>query len=218
MTLFIIVYVAVLCMYFLTETSGKMSLRAPNKIILASMFLVYAIIQFQHYDFLSYHLLLMGALFMAWMGDLFLLISFNRGGDFFLCANVCFIVYEIGVLISNGYRFADFAWVIPVLAVIMLLFIVISGKYPDVIKLGKMRWPMTMYLVSISLHGLMGIALMMLLPGTAFFMMGLGSLLFWISDMIITVDRFIILGNKWILRANSGFYFIGMLLIVLSMT
>jgi len=45
----------------------------------------------------------------------------------------------------------------------------------------------------------------------------LGSLLFWISDMIITVLHFVIIGNKWILRANSAFYFTGLLLIVLSM-
>ena len=48
-------------------------------------------------------------------------------------------------------------------------------------------------------------------------LMGLGSLLFMISDYILTVDRFVILNNKWIVRSNSTFYFIGLLLIVLSM-
>ncbi len=217
MTIFIIAYLAVLCLYFVTETSGKLSLRAPNKIVLASMFLVFAIVQFQHYDFLSYHIMLMAALFLAWMGDLFLLIDLNRGGDFFLGGNVCFVFYEMAVAMDNGYKFIDFAWVIPTLVVIMLAFIFCAKKFPKVLKLGKMKWPMTLYLTSISFHGLMGIALMTLLSGTPYFVLGLGSLLFWISDMILTVDHFVIIGNKWILRANSAFYFTGLLLIVLSM-
>jgi len=217
MTLFIIAYLAVLCLYFFTETSGKLAWRAPNKIVLASMFLVYAIVQFQHYELLSYHLILMAALFLAWMGDVFLLIDLNRGGDFFLCGNVCFFMYEMAVAIDKGHSFGEFVWILPVLAVIMLALIFFSKKYPKVFKFGKMRWPMMLYLSSISLHGLMGIALMILLPGTPFFVMGLGSLLFWISDIILTIDHFIIIGNKWILRGNSASYFTGLLLIVLSM-
>ena len=217
MTLFIIAYVAVLCLYFCTETSGKLSWRAPNKIVLASMFLIYAIVQFQNYEFLSYHLLLMAALFLAWLGDVFLLIDLNRGGDFFLCGNVCFIMYEMATLIDKGHSFVKFAWVIPVWIVFMLTLIYVSKKYPNIFKFGKMRWPMMLYLSSISLHGLMGIALMILLPGTPTFVMGLGSLLFFVSDIILTIDHFVYIGNKWILRANSATYFSGLLLIVLSM-
>ena len=67
-----------------------MHLRAPNKVILATMYFVFAVVQFQtNYELLSYHLLLMVALFLAWMGDVFMF-DFNRGGDFFLCGNICF--------------------------------------------------------------------------------------------------------------------------------
>jgi len=38
-----------------------------------------------------------------------------------------------------------------------------------------------------------------------------------ISDYILTVDRFIIQKNKWIVRSNSLTYFTGLLLIVLSL-
>ena len=217
MTLFIIAYLAVLCLYFFTETSGKLAWRAPNKIVLASMFLVYAFVQYQHYEQLSIHLLLMVALFLAWMGDVFLLIDLNRGGDFFLCGNVCFIVYEMAMLMKQGHAFGTFAWTIPVMILILLTLIFFSGKYPKIFKFGKMRWPMMLYLTSITLHGLTGIAMMILLPGTPFFVMGLGSLLFWISDIILTIDHFIYIGNKWVLRANSATYFSGLLLIVLSM-
>ena len=40
--------------------------------------------------------------------------------------------------------------------------------------------------------------------------------MFMISDFILTVDKFVIQNNKWIVRANSFFYFIGLLLIALS--
>jgi hypothetical protein len=204
--------------YYYTRTSGKMPLRAINKVILASMYYIFAIVQFQNnYEMLSVHLLLMVALFLAWMGDVFLIFDFNRGGDFFLCGNICFFTYEMAVCIAKGRKFSDFWWVLLLTALLVGVFILLAQKYPNTLKLGKMRWPMTLYITSITLHGLMGVALMILLPGTNLALMGLGSLFFMISDYILTVDRFVILNNKWIVRSNSTFYFIGLLLIVLSM-
>lgn len=214
---FIIAYALVLIMYFITETSGKLYLRAPNKILLASMFLVFAFIQFQNYTFLSYHLLLMVALFLAWMGDVFLLIDLNRGGDFFLCGNIAFATYYIATLVGGGHSFGDFWWVLIPWAVLLGAFILLAKKFPQVIKLGKMKWPMTLYLSSIILHGMMGLALIVFFWNSPTALMGLGALLFMISDFILVVDKFVIRGNRWILRANSLFYFVGMLIIVLSM-
>ena len=119
--------------------------------------------------------------------------------------------------IKQGRSFSDFWWVILLTALLVGVFIILAQKYPNTLKLGKMRWPMTLYISSITLHGMMGLALMILLPGTKLALMGLGSLLFMISDYILTVDRFVILNNKWIVRSNSTFYFTGLLLIVLSM-
>ena len=218
MVYFIIAYIAMLFLYFYTRNSGKMSWRAPNKIILASMFLGFAIFQFQdHYQLQSYHLVLMVALVFAWMGDVFLLFDLSRGGDFFLCGNICFFTYEMTVLIDQGHSFADFWWVIMVAVLLIGLFIWLAQRYPEKLKLGKMRWPMTLYLTSIILHGIMGLALMVLLPGTNWALMGLGSFLFMLSDLILTFDRFVIPDNKWIVRSKSASYFIGLLLIVLSM-
>ena len=218
MVYFIIAYIAMLFLYFYTRNSGKMSWRAPNKIILASMLLGFAIFQFQdHYQLQSYHLVLMVALVFAWMGDVFLLFDLSRGGDFFLCGNICFFTYEMTVLIGQEHSFADFWWVILVAALLVGLFIWLAQRYPEKLKLGKMRWPMTLYLTSISLHGIMGLALMVLLPGTNWALMGLGSFLFMLSDFILTFDRFVMPDNKWIVRSNSASYFIGLLLIVLSM-
>ncbi len=215
---FIVAYLLVLCCYFITETSGKMYLRAPNKIVLASMFLVFGAWHFStQYDFLSYHLLLMVALFLAWLGDVFLLFDLNRGGDFFLCGNVCFVVYLMALLTEKAQGFASFWWVIIAEVLIVGALIVCAQKLPKVFKFGKMKWPMMLYLSSITLHGLMGIAVMIALPGTPFALIGLGSLLFMISDYVLTVDKFVITKNPWILRANSAFYFTGLLIVVLGM-
>jgi len=54
------------------------------------------------------------------------------------------------------------------------------------------------------------------LPGTNFMVMGIGSVLFMISDMVLTAYRFIFKNNKWLIRLNSLTYFTGLLLIVIS--
>ena len=219
---FIIIYCLFLVVYFITRpgneniSNKKIWTRAINKYIMATMYLVYAIIHFQKYEFLSFHLILMLALFFAYLGDLFLVFDVNRGGDFFLAGNVLFAVYYVTLFVEKGYNFSNFFWILIIWAVLFGGFIIASNKLPKVFKLGKMKFPMTFYLSSIMLHGSFGIGAMILLPGVKTFVLGLGSLMFMISDFILTVDKFVIRGNKWIVRANSFFYFGGLLLIALS--
>ena len=79
-----------------------------------------------------------------------------------------------------------------------------------------MRIPMTFYLLSIFTHGMTGMAMALLLHGTNYVMMGIGSVLFMISDMILVTYKFVLGDNIWLIRANSLTYFTGLLLIVLS--
>ncbi|MBR0445607.1 MAG: hypothetical protein IJK14_09630 [Clostridia bacterium] len=218
MTLFIVVYLLALCCYFYTRTSGNKKYRAVNKYIMATMYLVFAFVTFhQRYELVSYETVLLLALFLAWMGDVFLVFDFGRGGDFFLCGNYAFITYYILTFYDRGYTLGDFWWAF-VLAWVMLTGFILGCQFkPETFKLGKMRWPMTLYLCSIFSHGMCGLAAVILLTGTRFAMMGVGALLFMVSDMILTLDRYIVRGNKWIVRANSLTYFTGLLLIVLSM-
>ncbi len=217
MTIFIAVYLIALCCYFKTRTSDNIKYRAINKYFMATMYLVLAIVTFfNKYEFASYQTLLMAALILAWLGDIFLVFDFGRGGDFFLAGNICFILYEQVVMVDHGFGFKDFGWTFAATAVILGAFIIACGKRPDIFKLGKMRWPMTFYLSSIVMHGMTGLAMAILLPGTNFVMMGIGSLLFMTSDMILTAYRFVFNSNKWLVRANSLTYFTGLLLIVLS--
>lgn len=142
--------------------------------------------------------------------------DFGRGGDFFLAGNICFVLYEQAVLIDKGYWFNDFAWTYVVAGLMLAVVIFASGRWPERIKMGKMRWPMIFYLSSIFMHGITGLALMIMLPGTSYALLGLGSFLFMISDIDLNVYRFIFNNNKWLIRFNSLTYFVGLLLIVLS--
>ena len=217
MTIFIAVYLIALICYLFTRVSDRKLWRAVNKYIMATMYLVLAfVVFFRNYEFVSYQTLLMAALILAWLGDVFLVFDFGRGGDFFLAGNICFSLYEMIVLVANEHGWKDFIWAPCIAAAMLIAFIIACQLRPDVFKLGKMRWPMTFYLSSIFTHGLMGVALMVLLPGTNYAMMGLGSFLFMISDMILTAYNFVFGKNKWLIRANSITYFTGLLLIVLS--
>ena len=106
---------------------------------------------------------------------------------------------------------------ISVWAVLISLFIYLAKKYPNVLKLGKMKYPMALYLSSITLHGLLGLVSAIFIGTTPLIVMGIGSVSFMISDYILTLDRFVIPKRKWLIRCNSLTYFVGLLLIVLSL-
>ena len=219
MIVFIIVYLAALACYLYTRNSGRIIHRAINKYLMATMYLVLAItMTLKKYGFTSWHTLFMAALIFAWLGDVFLVFDFGRGGDFFLAGNICFILYEQIVMLTNGRKWTDFLWTFPVAAVLLGSFIISCQKWPKIFKMGKMRWPMTLYLSTIITHGMTGLAMALLLPGTNWMVMGIGSVLFMISDMILTSYKFVFDNNVWLVRANSLTYFTGLLLIALSTT
>ncbi len=215
---FVSIYAVALCFYFYTRPSGNIKWRAINKYVMATLYLAYAICQFAlNYQLSSYHIVLMAALVLAYLGDIFLVFSLNRGGDFFLAGNLCFVAYYLALFHDKGFVFADYFWVLLVWAVLWGTFLVLSQTLPNVFKFGRMRWGMTGYLATIMMHGCFGLGAIVLLPSLPYVLLGAGSVAFMISDMILTVDRFIVKNNKWIVRANSLFYFGGLLLIVLSL-
>ncbi|MBE6027937.1 MAG: hypothetical protein E7227_04920 [Clostridiales bacterium] len=217
MRVFIAIYLIALCCYFKTRTSDNKKARAVNKYIMATMYLIFAIVVFfKRYEFASYQTLLMAALILAWLGDVFLVFDFGRGGDFFLAGNICFVLYEQIVLVDHGFRFNDFAWTYIVAGLMLAVVIYATGRWPDTVKMGKMRWPMIFYLSSIFMHGITGLALLLLLPGTNYAIMGLGSVLFMFSDIDLNLYRYVFNNNKWLVRVNSLTYFVGLLLIALS--
>ena len=217
MIVFSIIYLLFLCAYFITRVGDKMKYRAINKTILATMYLVYAIVMFHVNDFSGYHYVMMAALFLAYMGDLFLIFDLNRGGDFFLAGNVCFATFYLASLTKYNVPFVNYFWIFIIWAGLISLFIYLAKKYPNVLKLGKMKYPMALYLSSITLHGLLGLISAIFIGTTPLIVMGIGSVSFMISDYILTLDRFVIPKRKWLIRCNSLTYFVGLLLIVLSL-
>ena len=218
MTIFIVIYLLALLCYLYTRNTENMRYRAINKYIMSTMYLGLGIHTFlQRYQFTSYHTLLLAALILAWFGDFFLVFDFGRGGDFFLSGNICFTLYYQCVMADFRYSLGDFGWSLIVAATMVIAFILACQFWPNVFKLGKMRWLMTFYLSSIFTHGLTGLAMALLMRGSNYMIMGIGSVLFMISDMILTAYKFVFGRNKWLVRANSITYFIGLLLIVLGM-
>ena len=219
MKIFVAIYLLALCCYFYTRTLENKTYRTINKYLMASMYLILAIITFfRKYDFVSYQTLLIAALILAWLGDIFLVYDFGRGGDFFLAGNICFSLYEQIVLVSHGHTIKETWWVFVAAGMMALAFNLACRYRPDVFKLGKMRGLITFYLFSIFVHGMNGLCMALLLPGTRYVMMGIGSVLFMLSDMILMTYKFVLGSNKWLVRANSLTYFIGLLLIVISTT
>lgn len=217
MIIFSVIYFLFLCAYFVTRVGDNIKYRALNKFILATMYLVYAIVMFHVKDFSGYHYVMMAALFLAYLGDLFLVFDLNRGGDFFLAGNVCFATFYLASLTNANVPFVNYFWVFILWSALIGTFVLLAKKYPNVLKLGKMKYPMAFYLSSITLHGLLGLVSAIFIGTTPIVVMGIGSVLFMMSDYILTVDRFVIQKNKWIIRSNSLTYFGGLLLIVLSL-
>lgn len=155
--------------------------------------------------------------FFAYLGDIFLVFDFKRGGNFFLVGNICFSAFYFAVLISETVPFMKYFWIFIVWFLMIGGFLFLANKYPNIIRIGKMKYPMTFYLSSITLHGLLGLVSAIFIGTTPMIVSGIGSMLFMVSDYILTIDRFVIQKNKWIVRANSLSYFVGVLLIVLSL-
>ena len=217
MIIFSVIYALFLCAYFVTRVGDNIKHRAINKFILATMYLVYAIVMFHAKDLSGYYYVMMAALFLAYMGDLFLVFDLNRGGDFFLAGNVCFATFYLASLTKYNVPFLNYLWVFVVWASLIVTFIMLAKKYPNILKLGKMKYPMALYLSSITLHGLLGLVSAIFIGTTPLIVMGIGSVSFMISDYILTLDRFVIPKRKWLIRCNSLTYFVGLLLIVLSL-
>lgn len=212
---FIAVYCFFLLIYFLTETSGNMKLRAPNKIILALMFFVFGACNAFHYTQSPIQYLFIVALFLTMLGDIFLLYKFSMGGYFFLCGNIVFITYQIALFNMFGVGFNQYWWILILIPALWLIYPILGKIYPNSFKYGDKKLQMYFYLMSIVTNGVLGIVSATFLT-SGFLMLGLGLILFMLSDFVIVLHKFVFTDNRWIHRLNSLLYFAGMLLVVLN--
>lgn len=217
MIIFIIAYMAVTVAYLFSETSGVFKRRAINKIFLASMFLVYAIVEtVNHGDFSELPILFLVGIFFSWVGDVGLLWSFSKGGAAFAAGNVILFIYEIKYVTEHGFAFSEYWWFLIIFALLLGMFI--SLQQIGWLELGKMKAKFTVYICTVTLHGTLGIAGLILLHDVKSILLCAGLLLFMVSDYFITLHKFKYKESKAILRCNSFTYFTGLLLAVLSIS
>ena len=211
---FILVYLMVLFCYFFSETSGNLKRRSINKIILASMFLVFGIVAYiLSYSFLSYHLILLLAVFFAFLGDIYLLYSFTKGGILFLTSNVLFFTYQWIIVGVNKVPFIEVLWFILMFISLFGTFFILTKK--KILNFKTKNLHILTYVASVSLNGTLGLTLALYFLNTKILLLGIGLFLFMLSDYFLMVHKFKVHKN-WILRSNSACYFIGLLMIVLS--
>ena len=203
MTIFIIFYLICLFSYFFTRDMG-LRIRCINKYLLAGMYLSLAFFfLFQNGGLGSRKDLLLAGLSLCFLGDVFLVFDFLRGGDFFF---------------AGRHKEALIWLIVPFLAAVSaaLCFFLLTKKLFIKKKKENMLYPMAMYLCAILLDGLLGLLLMIFVKDGSCLRMGMGTFLFMISDLILFF-KMLVYDDIWLDRANSLTYFIGILLVVLSM-
>ena len=217
---FIVIYCLVLCLYFYTETSGNLKLRAPNKITLALMFfifgLVYAIIGMNSGIF-DHGLmpLFIVALFLSMLGDIFLLFSFSTGAHFFAAGNIAFSAFQL-TLLTYYYQVSmgNLWWIFLVIPFLWAIYPVLAHIYPNKFPFGKDKSSVYFYMATITTSGTLGLATAIFAPH--YRIMGIGLILFMLSDFDIILHKYVFPKNKWVHRLNSALYFTGLLMIVLN--
>lgn len=214
---FSVAYVALLISYFFSETSGNFKRRAVNKIVMATMFLGYVAVEFVRlkYNFMSIELIMLLAFIFAWLGDVLLLWSFMKGGIAFMASNLLFFAYLCCTAFQAGLGFSDLWWFVLIFAA--LIGTVTTLYLKKKLDFGKVGPLMLVYLSTVTLHGSFSVALACNTGDTRLLMLCGGLILFMVSDYFLTVNKFVSEKN-WILRCNSGTYFMGLLIAALSLS
>ncbi len=215
--IFCIAYLIVLVCYFFSETSGNLKRRAVNKCLMATMFLVYFLIESYRNGYWQQPLffLCILAFVFSWIGDVWLLFNFMYGGISFMVGNIFFTSYLIVLSVQKGLTFAQIWWAIPLFAAAASVFyIMYFTKKIDFKKTGIL---MPIYVTTVTSHGMLSVPVALGIGDTHMALLSAGLVLFMISDYFLTVHKFVA-HEKWILRCNSGTYFTGMLLAAVSFT
>ena len=211
---FVVIYLITMICYFFSETSGNFKKRAVNKILLASLFLVFSFYSFIAHDkgkqIVNYILLV--AIFFSFLGDVLLLFSFDKGGMAFIIGNICYSIYLLLIFYDRRLLLWPF----------LLLFSLFYGIYILMLKKGyldlKGKKAFSYYMASIVAHGSLGLLLSLNRYDPLHCVLGNGLTMFMISDFFLASHYFHDKSKNLILILNSGFYFTGMMLVALYMS
>lgn len=220
MYFFIIVYLALLVSYLFAERSGRKWWHASNKTALTLLYTLYGVWAFLRQpdpDTLAFRFL--AALLFTAAGDILLIRFVIGGGMAFGIGNVCFAVYEMLLLQTSEKNISGRDAILPLVLLALVFWIIVclflyrkgaAGK-PLLLSLSAG------YLLCSALQGVTGLFLLTAFPAaSANALLGIGSVFFWISDVLLLAYRIRFPKALAVLNLNSVFYFGGMLLIVLS--
>ena len=214
--IFISLYLITLISYFFSETSNSKKRRAINKSILASMFFVFGVVMyFINFKSIDYTLFLMIGFLFCYLGDLILLKSFTKGGITFLIGNIFISVYEILFIVNNQIQFNNVWYAIIIFVIMFGGFFILSIK--KIINLRNMYIPILLYIFFVTLHGSIAFPLAIYNCSSILVLRFIGLVLYMISDYFLMTYKFKYPWKKWVLRCNSGTYFIGLLLVAISL-
>jgi len=212
--IFSIIYFILLGSYLLVETSGNFKARCVNKIVMASMFLLLSIYEIITANPTILDYLLMISIFFSYVGDVWLLWSFKKGGISFMIGNIGYVVHNM-IIMAQGRVEINFIiiWLV-LFSIFYSIFIIFVKK--GLLDISKMKI-FAAYMMTVIGHGCTGIILFAFCPELSIRIYGLGLFFFMISDFFISFHNFYDKSIKWILRCNSFTYFLGMYLVAISL-
>ncbi len=127
--------------------------------------------------------------------------------------NLCFIGYTFCTLFFGGaFPQALIFLTVGLLAFFGIFFGATRSKWID---LGEKTSLAFFYMLTVALHGILGVAAAVLLPDAHTILLGVGLCFFMIADHFLAIYKFRT-KNKRALRINTSCYFLGMMLVALS--
>ncbi len=208
--IFIIVYIPALIMYLFSKTSGNFKRRATNKIALASLFMLCGIYAFLIREKSVPLIILMIALFFSYLGDVWLLWSFEKGGYAFMTGNVIYCIY----LYIMHYQYHLWQLIVVVAVIVLLYKLYRHFVEKEILDLGDLD-EFNLYMITVISQGTMGTIMALFTSVNINKVLGIGLLLFMVSDFFIAFQNFYYRKSSLIMRCNSITYFLGMMLIAI---
>ena len=211
------IYLCTFFAYMFTTSLGEHKTRAINKVLLATFYLILAVILFiQNREFNSFHILILIAILGTYVGDIVLMYKFNLGALFFTIGNLSLFVYDFLLLESLGVHFSNYWW-------FMLVYVGLVGGYMLLERFNthfkiekKDRVKAFGYLAMVSLHGSIGTTMYFVTDNKSAILLGFGSILFMLSDYVLCSYKYSFNHETSVHKLNTFLYFAGILLITWS--
>lgn len=214
-----LIYSVFLVSYMILKTGKNFTLRAANKILLASMYFSNGVFLFLQSGRKSALIPVIAALFFALLGDILLLFIFKLGGISFSVSACIFTMFCINYLIRCNATMS-FYLIATVIALVLLVFFTFADKHQWLEYRGGKIFSYA-YMVATTLQGALGFSVALRGNTTATLLLGVGLAMFMISDYFLAFYRFPPAKMpqttvNWLSRISSLAYFPGMLLISAS--